>query len=243
MPNQYTVIRRTWLSQRLPKWAPLVGAISTLILVLGGIWYSSGTANWMAATGDQVFGAKQIWRLWTTLFAHADEKHLLSNSFYFFILSTFLVGYFGRLTFPIAAFVFGGVTNLIVLLMMKGQVQLIGASGVVFWMGGVWLTLYFLLDRRRSIFQRTLRSIGVGLLMFFPSEAFDPTISYQCHLVGFILGVAWGFVVFYSRKAEFRAGEVVQIIVEEETPTGVFSEPSAVTSDQRGSERATPTWH
>lgn len=213
---QYTVIRKTWLSRRLPRWSPLFAAVSTLILVIGGVYYSLGSAEWMSATPGQVFGQNQIWRIWTTLFAHGDEKHLLSNSFYIFILATFLTGYFGKLTFPIAALVGGGVTNLITLMFMKDSVQLIGASGMVFWMGGVWLTLYFLLDRRRSVFQRTLRSLGVALLMFFPSEAFDPTVSYRAHFVGFVLGVGWGLVVFYSRKAEFRKAEVVQVILEED---------------------------
>ncbi len=216
MPTTYTVIRKTWLSKRLPKWAPLLSAISTLFLVFGGIWYSHGQAGWMSASHNQVFGAKEIWRIWTTLFAHGDEKHLLSNCFYFFILGTFLGGYYGRLTFPLAAFVAGGVTNMITLFFMRGEATLIGASGMVFWMGGVWLTLYFLIDTRRSFFQRSLRSFGVGLLMFFPSEAFDPTISYRAHLVGFFLGIGWGLVVYVSRKKEFLAAEVKQLIVEEE---------------------------
>lgn len=222
LATTYTVIRKTWLSRKLPLWAPLLAAISTFILVVGGVWYSHGQAEWMSASPAQVFGQNQIWRIWTTLFAHGDEKHLLSNSFYFFIMATFLSGYFGLLTFPIAAFVMGGAINLITLFFMNEKATLIGASGAVFWMGGVWLTLYFLLDRRRNLFQRSLRSLGVALLMFFPSEAFDPTISYRAHFVGFVLGVAWGLVVFFSRQHEFRAAEVRELIVEE--PEATFPE-------------------
>lgn len=216
MPIEYTVIRKTWLSQRLPLWAPLLAALSTLALALGGIWYSHGSAYWMSASPNQVFNQGQAWRLFTTLFAHGDEKHLLSNSFYLFILATFLSGYYGVFTFPIAAFVGGALTNLITLWFMRNDSILIGASSMVFWMGGAWLTLYLLLDRRRTLFQRWLRATGVGLVLFFPTEAFDPTISYRAHFVGFVLGILWGLVVFYSRKKQFRASEVIEVVVEKD---------------------------
>ena len=37
--------------------------------------------------------------------------------------------------------------------------------------------------------QRYLRTLGVAVLLFMPSEAFDPAISNRTHLAGFFLGV------------------------------------------------------
>lgn len=173
----------------------------------------------MTASHDMIFKDHQWWRAWTTLFAHADEKHLLSNVFLFSILGYFLNGYFGVLIFPIMAFLFGGLTNLIVLHSAPAEMQLIGVSGVVFWMGGAWLALYFALERRKSLLQRSLRAVGVGLLLFMPAEAFDPSISYKTHFVGFVLGVLFGFFYFLIRRSYFRSAEIYEELADPENFT------------------------
>jgi rhomboid protease GluP len=88
-------------------------------------------------------------------------------------------------------------------------------SGVDFWLGGAWLVLYFLLERRKNFYQRSIRAIGVGLLLFFPAEAFDPSISYRTHLLGFGFGMLWGVGVFLLRHKEFRSAEKYRLIMDE----------------------------
>ncbi len=215
--SSYTVIRKTWLSKKLDPLGVIYASLATLLLVLGSFDYLknfSGAESWMPASRFSVFVEHNVWRAWTTLFAHADIKHLLSNSFLFFILGTFISGHFGRWVFPATAFLMGGLTNLIVLQNMKPSTQLIGASGIVFWMGGFWLTLYVLLDTRRTRVQRAFRSIGVGLLLFMPSETFNPSVSYQAHFVGFILGIIFGLGYFQKNKREFKSAEISETIHE-----------------------------
>lgn len=171
----------------------------------------------MAASGETVFKGHQYWRLWTTLFAHADIGHLLANSLLFVILGYFLAGYFSWHLFPAAALVFGGVTNYFSLKTYPLGTELIGASGLVSWMGGAWLVLYMFLNRRLSVGQRVIRAAGVGLLLFAPSETFDPHISYRTHGIGFALGLVCGFVYFKLRASTFRAAEVVDVVVENGT--------------------------
>jgi rhomboid protease GluP len=213
------VLKQTWLSQKPNSWALVVTALSTLLLVLGCVSYWQdlmGLQALMPASADALFHRHEWWRAWTTLFAHADEKHLLSNTFLFVILGYFLNGYFGILVFPIIAFFFGGLTNFWVLKTSSPDLQVIGASGVVFWMGGVWLALYFSLERRKTLFQRALRAVGVGLLLFFPAEAFDPVISYKSHLIGFLLGVAFGIFYFRIRRKHFRSAEIYELVKDPE---------------------------
>lgn len=212
------VIRETWLSRKPHSSASIVAAMMTLLLALGSLFYLQNMGNlaaWMPASHQLVFDQHQFWRLWTTLLAHADEKHLLSNSFMFFILGYFLNGYFHFFVFPLMALFIGGLANLIVLWGMPAPVHLIGASGVVFWMGGTWLTLYFLLDRKRSFYQRSLRTIGVAVLLFVPAEAFDPNISYRTHFVGFALGLAFGLIYYLANRRKFLAAEVRELVVDE----------------------------
>ena len=171
----------------------------------------------MSASGSKVFSQHQYWRLWTTLFAHGDGGHLISNSLLFFIFGYFLSGYFGIFVFPLLAMFIGGFTNAIILRFYAPEISLIGVSGVVYWMGGMWLVLYLLLDLQRSLTQRILRSVGVALAVFMPSAAFDPQTSYGAHLVGFILGVASGFIYYFFRRKSFEAAVVKEIIIEEDT--------------------------
>lgn len=221
-PQTYTVIRRTWLSRKPDPTAQLTVALATAFLVLASFAYWRTVAGpWMSATPAQVFGEKQYWRLWTTLFAHADFGHLAANSVLFVCLGYFLRGYFGTRVFPLAAVLFGGITNFFSLQTYAPEVTLVGASGMVSWMGGAWLTLYFALNRQISPFQRALRSVGVALLLFAPSETFDAQISYRTHAIGFVLGVLWGGWHFWRNAERFRAAEVVETITEESTASPV----------------------
>jgi membrane associated rhomboid family serine protease len=219
------ILRETLLSQKPDPLAPVAMAITTLMVVLLSImaWTDfAGAEEWMGASREEVFNQQQYWRAWTTLFVHGDGKHLLSNSFLFFTLGTFLTGYFGIARVLLSAFFFGGVTNLWVLQSMPLQTHLIGLSGVVFWMGGAWLILYFLIDRKRTWVHRFLRAMGVGLLLFMPAEAFDPSISYQSHFVGFISGIIAGLLYFQFNKKSLREAEVYEAAPIEDESAAYF---------------------
>jgi len=213
------VVRENWLTQKLSSLDLLKAALATSLLFIGSLLYwneSLGVTELMSANGTQVFENHQYWRLWTTLLAHGDFRHLLSNAALFLVLGTFLTGYFGSWVFPLTAMAFGGMVNHFVLQSMPPGVAVIGASGVVYWMGGFWLTLYLLLDSRRRLSQRLLRAGGVSLGIFMPTEAFDPTISYSSHFIGFFFGIAFGLLYYAWRRPEFQSAEVREILWEEE---------------------------
>lgn len=211
-------ITSTWLSQKPDQMGFVIAAFSTLFLVIGSIFYwqdISMAREWMPVTNEAILKDQTWWRAWTALFAHADQKHLLSNSFLFFILGSFLTAYFGVFVFPLMAFFFGGITNLLIVSGMPEGVRLLGASGIVFWLGGVWLSLYFLLDQKHSYYQRALRTIGVALVLFFPAEAFDPQISYSSHFAGFAIGILFGLGYYWWHRKKFQKAIVSEPIYEE----------------------------
>ncbi len=220
MPGRFfKVMRETWLSRTPNAWAALIGGFATLLLAIGSLisWSDLfNAADFMAASRKNVFIDREYWRLWTSLFVHGDEKHLLSNAFLFFILGSFMHGYFGLRAFPLAAFFFGGLVNALTLMTMPADVHLIGASGVVFWLGGAWLVLYAMIERGKSVMQRLLRIGGVALLLFMPAEAFDPKVSYKAHFIGFGLGIVWALVYFWLNRTRFRSAEVVELIHDED---------------------------
>lgn len=216
--QSYSVVRENWLTKKPNPFATITTALSTLFMSLGSLIYWSDfptISNKISATHKEVFAQHEWWRLWTTLFAHADQKHLFGNLFLFYILGYFISGYFGIFVFPFLAFLFGGLINSIVLYNMPADVQLIGVSGVVFWMGGFWLILYFLIESRKSLLQRILRTLGVGLVLFMPSEAFDPNISYQSHLLGFALGTIAGIIYYFLNRTQILEAEVREIIYDD----------------------------
>lgn len=216
-PYVYTVIRKTWLSRKPSASAQLVTTAALLFLIASCFAHWNNVLNiselW-PATRAQVFGEKQYWRLWTTLLVHADLGHLLANSLLFYILGYFLYGYFGAVVFPLYAFLMGGVTNAFSIYSYPEHVRLVGASGVVSWMGGAWLVLYFKLNTTATRTARALRSLGVAIMLFAPSEAFDPKISYRTHAIGFALGMLWGAAYYRWRRAEFKAAEIRETLVD-----------------------------
>ena len=217
----------TWLSARPRAEAALVASFMTFCLVLASLMYWGdflGARSWMAASGESVFIGHRYYLLWTSLFAHADAGHLASNSFLFFILSYFLYGYFGPWVSPIAAFVMSGMTNWIVLQGYDLDTTLVGASGVVYWMGGAWVVFYFAINRQKSLSSRLIRALGVALLIFMPAEAFKPSVSYAAHLYGFLAGAAFAWVYFRLHRKTFRSVEKWFFEIEEPAPLGVVGE-------------------
>lgn len=220
-PVTHTLVRRTWLSRRPHARAGLLTAWCLLLLITGSLIYWMnflGLGKLMPASGEAVFNNKELWRLWSALLAHANLGHLVANALGLFVLGYFLIGYFSLWLFPLAALILGGLANFLTLLHYAPQIQLLGFSGVVYWMGGAWLTLYLLLDQQRSRSQRVLRALGVALGVFMPSSAFDPAISYICHFYGFVLGViSAAFYYAFNRKIFLRALIIEQVV--EDSPS------------------------
>lgn len=195
---------------------------STLFLVLLLLSMSSAYLNdvmkassWMQASGQTVFFNHQYWRAWTTLFAHGDFGHIISNLFLFIPFAFFLTGHFGYLFFPLTGFFVGGLVNLVVLKTMQGETGLIGVSGVVYWMGAAWITLSFLIDRRESFGKSLIKVTGISAILFIP-ETFQVNISYLSHFLGYLSGVLSGGLYYVINRKKFRAADVFKEIEEDE---------------------------
>ncbi len=181
------------------------------LLLLSWMYFSNflQAQYWMIASGQKVFIDGQWWRAWTTLFAHADVAHILSNALLFVPLVYLLTAYFDLLLFPWLGLFWGGITNLIVLKSMPLSGSLVGISGVVYWMGAVWLTLFFLIDRRKNAKARFANILFLGLMIFMP-ETYQPQVSYLCHLIGFVIGIVSALLYYWWNKKRILAAERVE---------------------------------
>ena len=177
-----------------------------------GLWHADA---WMPASPYEVFHEHQYWRLWTGIFAHADAGHLLSNTFLFLPFSYFLLGYFSPVLFPFLGIAMGGLINFLVLKTMPEHSSVIGISGVVYWMGAVWLSLFLLIDRRESLRRRIAKVLFISMVLFVP-ETYKPETSYLSHFVGYFLGILSAIAFYALKRREFLAAEVYEKIDEEE---------------------------
>jgi len=207
-----------WLTLK-PRYPALFGVVILTLLVFGFSlldWSNSELLEpLLRASWNKVFEQHQYYRLWTSLFIHADGSHLFSNMILFVPMLFLLSSYFGSWLWPLSAVFVGGVINAIVLWTLPPDVSLIGISGVDNWLGAVWLTLFFLIDRRESKRRRFAIALFITFVLFVP-DTYKPGISYLSHFVGYILGIFSGLLFYNLRKPQFKKVEVFENILEEE---------------------------
>jgi len=206
------IIKGTLLSQRPKDYSILIALLSVMIMLFVSMmaWNDSNHLYAsLAGNPEKALVQGEYWRLVTALAVHADFKHFLSNAVLFGLFSYLLYGYFGFWIYPAAAVAMGALTNYLALLTYEPQVRLVGASGVVYWMAGFWLTMYMLIERRYSIKRRLLHGFGVGLILLMPS-ALKASVSYRSHAIGLALGIGWAAVYFIAKRRDIRAAEELE---------------------------------
>lgn len=169
------------------------GALFFLLLFLGFSLYAwANPLNELVATQNNVFVSGEWWRLLTSPFVHADMLHLASNSMLFLVFATLLNNYFGRWAFPVLSVLGAAATQAIALLTYAPNVRLVGASGMVYLMAGMWLVYFIRHSSYLSIAQRIMRVMAFVLMVLLPTSI-EAHVSYRSHGIGFGLGVflAW----------------------------------------------------
>ncbi|MBI2817289.1 MAG: rhomboid family intramembrane serine protease [Acidobacteria bacterium] len=206
-------IRQTLLSRKPREYSLEVAALSVLIvLVISVVAWRNGAALLpiLAATSQGVLQEHDYWRLGTAIAVHADLVHFLSNAIFLVLFPYLLFGYFGFWVFPVLAVVMSGLTNYLSLLTYAPAVALVGASGLVYWMTGFWLSMYLLVNRNMAFGTRVMRVVVVALVVLVPTT-FQEKVSYRTHAIGFGLGVGSAFAYFHRHQESIRAAEVVEL--------------------------------
>ena len=210
-------LERTLLSQKISLDSKIIGLLSVLILI--GLHFLDH--RFFMASGQLVFEKGEYWRAFLSSLIHADYKHLGTNSVYFFILAVLLHNYFGNLIFPLLSIAMGFVINLVTLYFYPPGTFLLGISGVVYFMGAFWLSMYVLIERGRPLPQRLIIATGMFLIFFAPHAVIEEDVSYLAHGVGFGLGLITGPLIYRLQRNEIRAEEVWR---ERSSPPPVWEE-------------------
>lgn len=165
-----------------------------IFIIISVLYWQTPIKDMLWVSGESLFQQGQFWRVITSICAHADAVHLLSNSLLFFVFGWLMHAYFGWKLFPVAA-LFGGVSaSVMTVYVYEPTVRLLGASGMVYSMVGLWLVFYVRYDTNHRVVVRFMRSMGFSLIMMFPT-AYNPTTSYLAHASGFIAGIITGLIM------------------------------------------------
>lgn len=206
-------VRETLLSRKPREFSRHVTVISVLMILWITLltWQNhAALLSNLAATRNGVLENREYWRLITSIMVHADMGHLLSNILFIALFSYLLFGYYGIWVHPVLSVASAGLINYISLLTYPAGTSLIGASGLVYWMAGFWLTMYMMVERSLVVGKRIMRSTGVTLIVLFPST-FQENVSYRAHAIGFGMGVILAFAYFQRNRQSIRAAEVVEM--------------------------------
>ena len=206
-------VRETLLSRKPRAYSLEVAAftVSTILGVSLLAWRDGASLlPTLAATSEGILGEQQYWRLATAVAVHTNLVHLFSNAIFLTFFAYLLFGYFGFWVFPVLGLALAGLTNYLALLTYPPRVSLVGASGLVYWMAGFWLSMYLLVERSLSLGKRVTRVVGIALVVLLPTTL-QENVSYRAHAIGFGLGITSAFVYFRRNRQSIRAAEVLDV--------------------------------
>lgn len=151
----------------------------------------------------------EYWRLLTSLFLHYGPLHLVFNLYALFIIGPGLERLLGSVRFGLC-YLLSGLGSCLGVLLWRGldlsrYEQLVGASGCVMGIVGVWAG-FLLRHRHQPMAGRRLKNI---LLIVAIQTAFDlstPQVSMASHLSGLLSGVALGLLVRPRTQSNPRSG-------------------------------------
>jgi rhomboid protease GluP len=205
-------VRETMLSRKPRKNSAQVAA--AVVFVVVGIsllgWRDGGVLLPKLAASRTSLEQQEYWQLATAVAAHSDAEHLFSNILFVALFSYLLYGYFGAWVFPALGVISAVLTNYVCVLTYPEGVSLVGASGMVYWMAGFWLTMYLLIERSVSIGKRFMRAAGIAMVVLLPTTI-EANVGYRAHAIGFALGLVAALAYFRWKREAIRASEVIEV--------------------------------
>jgi rhomboid protease GluP len=187
---------------RLPTAAVVIFIVLNLLMFLAEVKLGGSTSPltlhrlgamepWAIRHGGQ------YWRMLTSLFLHFGPLHLLFNLYALFVIGPGLERLIGSVRFAVL-YLLSGLGSSAGVLILKWSdsrlEQLVGASGCVMGIVGVWAG-YLLRHRHEPFAARRLKNIAVIVAIQTAFDLSTPQISMAAHLSGLATGVALGLLI------------------------------------------------
>jgi Uncharacterized membrane protein (homolog of Drosophila rhomboid) len=207
-----------------------------IVMVVNGVHFMEPDAetlyNWGGNFGIQTVQG-EYWRLTSCMFLHAGVLHLLMNMYALVSVGVFLEPLIGKARFLTAYFVTGIVAGM-ASIYTHPQIVSVGASGAVFGMYGVYVSLLTTNLISKEVRKAMLPSMGVYIgynLIYGMKEGIDNA----AHIGGLVSGFVIGYLFLLSlKKADSKGlkyGTILLAVVI--TLVGVFTLPKDITGQQQ----------
>ena len=145
--------------------------------------------------------SERPWTIITSIFAHGSIWHILFNMISLYFLGSFFIRAAGERNF-LAVFFLGGLAGNILFALLANPFSTgIGASGAVFALGGALAVMV----PRVPVFIFFIPipvPLWVAIIIFF-LLSFLPSIAWQAHLGGLLLGVIAGLIFRRRRRVYY----------------------------------------
>ena len=157
-------------------------------------------ANWLVADGEW-------WRILSAAFLHGSSTHLLFNMWALYVFGPELERQLGSAAFAVLYLSTAAAGGATAYFLSDEITLLVGASGAIFGLFGVWLVGSWRVRHTRAgaaLYRQLLVLLGINAVF----SVAVPRISWQGHLGGFVagllIGYLWGLVP--QKTASTRAG-------------------------------------
>lgn len=180
-------------------WAFAYAAVSAVFSILAS---NEDFARKLLISSADLATWKSSYALLTSMLVHSGLDHYLGNMILLVPIAGFTTAYYGFWVFPVMGIILGVATHAISLWTYPSYMHLVGSSGLLYAMFGLWIVLYAGVESHLPLRRRGLRLAGFALLMLLP-HTYSPTTSYRAHAIGFALGAMAGGITFFLRRQEF----------------------------------------
>jgi rhomboid protease GluP len=135
----------------------------------------------------------EVWRLFTSLFVHANVLHIFGNMFFLLIFGLRAEDMFDLKEYLFIYFVSGLTGGVLTLIMWPPNTVSVGASGAIF--GILGATIIY---ARRAIGQSIITALVFAFFLFVIN--IGPDVNFIDHLGGLLMGLSTGYLLAATRK-------------------------------------------
>jgi len=140
-----------------------------------------------------------------------------------FFLTYFVTSFYGYIISIPLSITMGALVNLLVLLAFKQNTTLVGISGVIYYLWGLWFVLYLFIDETITFTRRLVKVFAIFFILLVPTS-YSPTTSYLAHYIGFAVGVLTGLGVYPFFKGRLSVYKKWEYKISEELEEMKFEE-------------------
>jgi membrane associated rhomboid family serine protease/Flp pilus assembly protein TadD len=204
--------RQPRISEYLRRFPATTVFLAINILVFLAMWINhvsptSPTADqlirWGACSGDEILSHNQWWRIITSAFVHIGAPHLIMNMWALWLMGTLAEAVLGSYLYA-GVYLLCAIAGSLTSLFWNPLRVEAGASGALMGILGVLLSVLtfarlpvpkdVLRSTTRSLVQGAVLTLAIGLL---------PRIDNAAHVGGLICGLAVGFLLSLTRRADY----------------------------------------